>query len=162
MIDIVSTNATNKTELYRQLASQIRGLLGGERDPLANTANVAAMLYHALPQVNWAGFYRLAGGELILGPFQGKPACVRLPLGKGVCSAATMQMETVIAPDVHAFPGHIACDAASKSEIVVPIIHGGRVLGVLDLDSPVTHRFDSADQEGLEAIVAILVTGCDW
>ncbi|MFZ9937125.1 MAG: GAF domain-containing protein [Luteolibacter sp.] len=152
----------DKTELYRQLSSQIRGLLDGERDSLANTANLAAMLYHALPQVNWAGFYRLSGDELVLGPFQGKPACVRLPLGQGVCSAAATRRQTVIVPDVHAFPGHIACDAASKSEIVVPVIHAGRLLGVLDLDSPVTDRFDPADQEGLEELVAILVAGCDW
>lgn len=162
MIEIDFKIAANKTELYRQLASQIRGLLDGERDPLANTANLAAMLYHALPQVNWAGFYRLTGDELILGPFQGKPACVRLPLGKGVCSAAATRKQTVIVQDVHSFPGHIACDAASKSEIVVPVVHGGRLLGVLDIDSPVNHRFDSADQEGLEALVAMLVAGCDW
>lgn len=162
MIESDSSNANHKLELYRHLALQLRGLMDGERDPLANSANMAALLCHALPQVNWAGFYRITGDELILGPFQGKPACVRLPLGKGVCAAAATRRETVIVPDVQAFPGHIACDAASKSEIVVPVINAGRLLGVLDLDSPVTQRFDAADQEGLEALVAMLVAGCDW
>ncbi|HSP41439.1 MAG TPA: GAF domain-containing protein [Luteolibacter sp.] len=162
MFDPHSTTAADKPELYRHLAAQLRGLLDGERDPLANAANLAALLYHALPDVNWAGFYRLPGDELVLGPFQGKPACVRLPLGKGVCAAAAARRETVIVPDVHDFPGHIACDAASRSEIVVPVIHAGRLLGVLDLDSPRPDRFDAADQAGLEPLVAMLVEGCDW
>jgi GAF domain-containing protein len=153
--------AADKPTFYRQLASQIHGLLQGERDPLANAANLAAILYHALPDVNWAGFYRLLGDELVLGPFQGKPACVRLPMGKGVCAAAAARRETVIVPDVHDFPGHIACDAASRSEIVVPVIHAGRLLGVLDIDSPLKDRFDADDRAGLEQLVAMLVEACD-
>ncbi len=162
VFDPQPTTAADKTELYLHLETQFRGLLDGERDPLANAANLAAMLYHALPDVNWAGFYRLRGDELVLGPFQGKPACVRLPLGKGVCATAAERKETVIVPDVHDFPGHIACDLASRSEIVVPVIHAGRLLGVLDLDSPVPDRFDAADQAGLEHLAAMLVEGCDW
>ena len=154
--------AADKPILYRTLASQIHGLMQGERDPLANAANLAAMLYRALPDVNWAGFYRLLGDELVLGPFQGKPACVRLPMGKGVCAAAAASRKTVIVPDVHDFPGHIACDAASRSEIVLPVIHAGRLLGVLDIDSPLKDRFDAEDRAGLEALVAMLVEACDF
>jgi GAF domain-containing protein len=156
-----SNAAAGKPGLYGNLQSQLRGLLHGERDLLANAANMAALLYHGLPDVNWAGFYRLMGNDLVLGPFQGKPACVRLPMGKGVCAAAAERRKTVIVPDVCAFPGHIACDAASRSEIVVPAIRKGTLLGVLDIDSPLADRFDSTDQAGLELMVAMLVDACE-
>nr|WP_245580252.1 GAF domain-containing protein [Niveispirillum irakense] len=138
------------------------GILTGERDRVANCANVAALMFNTLPDLNWAGFYLLQGTELVLGPFQGKPACVRIPLGRGVCGTAGQRMQTVLVPDVHAFPGHIACDAASRSELVVPLIRDGRLLGVIDLDSPLPNRFDQADQAGIEALSALLVDGCDW
>ena len=161
MFHATPADAADKPGLYGHLQSQLRGLLHGERDLLANTANMAALLYHGLPNVNWAGFYRLMGSELVLGPFQGNPACVRLQMGKGVCAAAAERRETVIVPDVHDFPGHIACDAASRSEIVVPVIRDGTLLGVLDIDSPVKDRFDPTDQAGLELMVAMLVEACD-
>jgi len=142
----------SKTERYRRLVEQVRSLLAGQRDLVANAANVAAVLFHGLPDLNWAGFYFLRGEELVLGPFQGKPACVRITLGKGVCGTAAVERKTVVAPDVHEFPGHIACDEASRSEIVVPLIQEGRLLGVVDLDSPISGRFDEDDQLGLEAI----------
>ncbi len=147
----------DKPALYAELAQQLQGLLAGETDFIANTANAAALIYHALPDLNWAGFYRLTGNELILGPFQGKPACVRLKLGKGVCGTAAATRQTVVVANVHQFAGHIACDAASNSEIVVPIIKDGQLFGVLDLDSPKLNRFDAADQAGLERLVAVLV-----
>jgi GAF domain-containing protein len=140
---------------YGELLAQACALLEGERDPVANAANLAALLYHALPDVNWAGFYFLRDGELVLGPFQGKPACVRIALGKGVCGTAAQQRQTVIVRNVHEFPGHIVCDAASNSEIVVPLIQGGTLRGVLDLDSPRVGRFDDADRAGLEPIASL-------
>jgi GAF domain-containing protein len=164
---------SDKAAGYRELDAQLAALLTGEQDLIANTANAAALLYGALPDLNWAGFYLLrpsaAGAqELVVGPFQGKPACVRIALGRGVCGTAAAERRTVLVPDVHAFPGHIACDAASNSEIVVPMIRGvrddggdngagGELLGVLDLDSPKLGRFDAVDQAGLERIVATLV-----
>jgi GAF domain-containing protein len=143
----------SKPEQYAQLLEQARALLHGERDRTANAANLAALLYHALPQLNWAGFYFFDGTELLVGPFQGLPACVRIPLAKGVCGAAARTRQTQRIDDVHAFPGHIACDAASRSELVVPLLlHDGQLLGVLDLDSPAPDRFDADDQAGIEAI----------
>lgn len=149
--------AVGKAELYRDLASQLAGLLDGESDPIANAANTSALLFQMLPQLNWAGFYLLRGEELMLGPFQGKPACVRIPVGRGVCGTAVARKQSVLVEDVHAFPGHIACDADSRSELVVPLIREGRVLGVVDLDSPVPARFDAEDQAGIETIAAILL-----
>jgi L-methionine (R)-S-oxide reductase len=146
-----------KPELYADLASQLEGLMAGETDLIANTANMAAVIYHGLPDLNWAGFYLMRDGELVLGPFQGKPACIRIPVGKGVCGAAAQTLTSQVVPDVHAFPGHIACDAASRSELVVPLLAGGRVLGVLDLDSPHPDRFDDQDREGCEKLVSILL-----
>ena len=138
---------------YRELREQAQALFAGEKDPVANAANMAALLYWGLPDLNWAGFYFLKDNELVLGPFQGKVACVRIATGKGVCGTAVARRETLIVADVHAFPGHIACDAASQSEIVIPLIHGGRVWGVLDLDSPKLERFATADAKGLESCV---------
>ena len=151
--------AVDKAGLYAELDKALRALLDGERDFIANAANTAALLYQTLPDVNWVGFYRLVGDELVLGPFQGKPACVRIPMGKGVCGTAAARRETVLVPDVHQFPGHIACDSASRSEIVVPLVKGGQLLGVLDLDSPNLGRFDEADRVGLEKLVNPFVAG---
>ena len=150
-----------KTELYATLLAQARALLEGERDATANAANLAALVFHTLPDLNWAGFYWLKDGGLVLGPFQGKPACVRIALGKGVCGTAAANRRTVVVPDVHAFPGHIACDSASASEVVVPVTKAGRVLGVLDLDSPRRARFDDDDARALEAVVAAFVEATD-
>lgn len=142
---------------YEQLAKQLQGLLHGELDAIANAANTAALIFDALPEVSWAGFYFLRGRELIVGPFQGKPACVRIALGRGVCGTAAARRETLIVPDVNAFPGHIACDSASRSEVVVPLIAADRVVGVLDLDSPRLARFDEVDARGLERLAALFV-----
>jgi L-methionine (R)-S-oxide reductase len=149
--------AGTKAELYSELAAQARALLEGERDPIANAANLAALIWHTLPDLNWAGFYLLKDGELVLGPFQGKPACVRIALGKGVCGTAAARREIVIVRDVHAFPGHIACDSASNSEIVVPLVRQDTLLGVLDLDSPRPARFDDVDRAGLETLARIWI-----
>jgi L-methionine (R)-S-oxide reductase len=151
----------DKTGIFAELQQQLAGLLQGERDGLANCANAAALIYHSLPDLNWAGFYFLRHGELVLGPFQGNVACVRIPLGKGVCGTAAERRETLVVPDVHAFPGHIACDAASRSEIVVPLIRSGALVGVLDLDSPRPDRFDQEDARGLNALMAQLLEGSD-
>jgi len=145
----------NKTEFYQELRVQLASLLDGERDPIANAANTAALIYQSLPRINWAGFYFLQGNELVLGPFQGKPACVRIAIGNGVCGAAAEKRASVVVPDVFAFPGHIACDAASRSELVVPLIARGELLGVLDLDSPEPGRFDDEDRIGCEALAAV-------
>ncbi len=161
MFATASVRTDSKPLLYEELLAQARSLFEGERDALANSANLAALLFHSLPELNWAGFYWMKGGELVLGPFQGKPACVRIALGKGVCGSAAKARETIVVRDVDAFPGHIACDSASRSEIVVPIIRGDRVLGVLDVDSPVLSRFDADDQRGLEAIVAAFIAATD-
>jgi GAF domain-containing protein len=142
------------TPVYDDLMSDLRGLLEGESDPIANAANTAAVLWQYLADINWAGFYFLKEGELVLGPFQGKPACVRIPMGDGVCGTAAARRETVVVPDVHAFPGHIACDSASNSEIVVPLLRNGQVLGVLDIDSPSLNRFDDADRQVCEKVAA--------
>lgn len=148
-----------KPALYQQLAGELSALIAGERDFIANLANSAALLYHSLPDLNWAGFYLLKEGELVVGPFQGKPACVRIALGKGVCGTAAAERKTQVVRDVHQFPGHIACDSASHSEIVVPMIRDGELLGVLDLDSPNLARFDQEDRAGLERFVATLMKG---
>ncbi len=147
---------------YRALCQELSGLLAGERDWLVNLANTAALLHLRLPELNWAGFYLWRGGELVLGPFQGRPACVRIARGRGVCGTAAARRATVVVADVREFPGHIACDAASASEIVVPLAAGARQLGVLDLDSPAVGRFTPADQQGLEAVASILILGTDW
>ena len=144
------------------MMQQAAGLFAGERDPWANAANLAALVFESLPDLNWAGFYFLRGGGLVVGPFQGRVACVRIALGAGVCGTAAAERRTVIVPDVHAFPGHIACDSASNSEIVVPLVAGDRLIGVLDLDSPSVGRFSSADAALLEPLAAALVVACDW
>jgi putative methionine-R-sulfoxide reductase with GAF domain/alkylhydroperoxidase family enzyme len=143
-----------KSQIYRDLAVQLTALLEGEGDPVANAANMAALIWHGLPDLNWAGFYFHRGAELVLGPFQGKPACVRIPIGSGVCGTAAARGCSVLVPDVHEFPGHIACDASSRSELVVPLVEDGDVIGVLDLDSPVPARFDKADRAGCEQLAA--------
>jgi GAF domain-containing protein len=149
----------DKAAAYDEVATSLRALLEGERDLVANAANMAALLFWSLRDLNWAGFYLLEPerGDLLLGPFQGKPACVRIPVGRGVCGTAAERRATVVVADVHAFPGHIPCDSASNSEIVVPVVRGGTLLGVLDLDSPLHSRFDDADARGLEALVQIFV-----
>ena len=148
----------SKPEQYEQLLAQARALVHGERDRIANAANLSALVYHALPQLNWVGFYFFDGTELVVGPFQGLPACVRIPLDKGVCGAAASTRQTQWIDDVHAFPGHIACDSASNSELVVPLVSSkGELIGVFDLDSPVHDRFDVDDQHGLEAIARAFV-----
>ena len=144
---------------YARLARDLRALLAGENDLVANAANTAALIFAALPEVNWAGFYFARGAELVLGPFQGRPACVRIALGRGVCGTAAVQRRTLVVPDVQKFPGHIACDVASRSEIVVPIVDTGTLLGVLDIDSPRPERFDEADARGLEALAGLFVAG---
>jgi GAF domain-containing protein len=148
--------AGSKPEFYRDLLSALDALTAGEPDGIANMANAAALIWQYLPDLNWAGFYRLLEDELVLGPFQGKAACIRIPLGKGVCGAAAATRETQLVEDVFAFPGHIACDAASRSELVVPIVRGGAVIAVLDLDSPNPGRFDAEDAAGCEALAALL------
>jgi L-methionine (R)-S-oxide reductase len=147
--------AIPKPVRYDELARELDALLTGETDPVANAANAAAAIYHALPDLNWAGFYFLRGEELVLGPFQGRPACVRIPLGSGVCGTAVAQRRSLLVPDVAAFPGHIACDTASRSELVVPLLAADVLFGVLDLDSPIVDRFDAQDQAGCEALAAI-------
>ena len=152
------SQSESKRELYDQLATQLSGLLAGERDLIANAANCAALIFQSLPDLNWAGFYFEKDGDLVLGPFQGKPACVRIRVGQGVCGAGAAKCETIIVRNVHEFPGHIACDSASNSEIVVPLLKGSRLIGVLDLDSRVPARFDEADAGGLEQVVRILLS----
>lgn len=152
----------NKKELYELLVMQLQGLMEGERDWLPNMANMSALIFDALKDINWAGFYLMKDGGLVLGPFQGKPACIRIPLGRGVCGTAAKTRETQLVYDVHLFPGHIACDAASNSEIVIPLLREDRLIGVLDIDSPLVGRFGAEDQTGLEALCAVLLSGCDW
>jgi len=147
----------SKFESYAQLAEELRSLLAGERDFIANAANFSALVYHSLPDVNWAGFYFLKDGQLVLGPFQGKPACIRIPIGKGVCGTAAERRETVLVHNVHDFPGHIACDSASNAEIVVPLVTRNELLGVFDVDSPSIGRFDDEDAEGLNTLVDIFL-----
>ncbi|WP_210497019.1 GAF domain-containing protein [Microvirga antarctica] len=156
MFDVESVpSSATKQERYASLAQQLTGLLEGEPDAIANAANMAALLYDQLPDLNWAGFYFMRGEGLVLGPFQGKVACVRIPVGRGVCGTAVAERTSMVVPDVHAFPGHIACDSASRSELVVPLLRDGEALGVLDLDSPSPARFDAVDREGCERLVAI-------
>lgn len=155
--EIAKQATASKAELYTQLAAQARSLFAGERDFIANAANFSALLFHTLPALNWAGFYLLSDGELVLGPFQGKPACVRIEIGTGVCGTAAQLKQTMIVPNVHEFPGHIACDSDSNSEIVVPLLKDGALLGVLDLDSPTLSRFEEEDASGLNEMVRILV-----
>lgn len=148
--------AGDKTVMYRDLASALEGLVAGEPDPVANMANAAALIWETLPGLNWAGFYRNLGGELVLGPFQGRPACIRIKFGEGVCGAAAASLRPQRVDDVHAFPGHIACDAASVSELVVPIVRDGQLIAVLDLDSPASARFDADDEAGCVRLAQIL------
>ncbi len=150
-------NAVSKSERYAKMQAELRALLEGETDLIANAANTAALIWEHLPDINWAGFYLYKDGGLVLGPFQGKTACVRIDMGKGVCGTAAATGEIQLVPDVHAFPGHIACDSASRSEIVVPLIRNENLLGVLDLDSPELARFDDIDREGLDKLAEILV-----
>ena len=162
MFEAKAIVASDKSALYHEMEQQLGGLLHGERDAIANAANTAALLFSNLPDLNWAGFYFLrSADELVLGPFQGLPACVRIAVGRGVCGTAVAQRRTMLVADVHAFADHIACDAASRSELVVPLMKGGRVFGVLDLDSPKVARFDVEDQQGIEAIAAAYVAASD-
>ena len=149
-------SAGSKADLYRDMAAALDALTAGEPDGIANMANASALLWQYLPDLNWAGFYRNVDGELVLGPFQGKAACIRIPFGKGVCGAAAATLETQVVPDVHAFPGHIACDADSRSELVVPVVRDGALIAVIDLDSPLPDRFDAGDAAGCEALARIL------
>jgi len=157
MFQAAPLRGASKTEQYADLAEHARGLLHGERDRIANAANFAALVYHALPDLNWAGFYFFDGRELVVGPFQGQPACVRIALGKGVCGTAASSRQTQLVRDVHEFPGHIACDAASRSEIVVPLYDENRLVGVWDVDSPKLARFDEEDRAGMERLAAIFM-----
>ena len=152
----------NKAELYALLEAQLEALTEGEREPIPNLANMSALLWGALRDINWAGFYLMKNGGLLLGPFQGKPACIRIPVGRGVCGTAAKALQTQRVYDVHQFPGHIACDGASNSEIVIPLIAGEKLIGMLDIDSPLVGRFDEQDQTGLESLCRLLVRGCDW
>lgn len=161
MMNITQPDNATKPESYRDLLAQLSGILTGERDPIANAANMASLLFHLLPDLNWAGFYFLKGNELVLGPFQGKPACVRIAVGRGVCGTAAAERRTLLVQDVDAFPGHIACDSASRSEIVIPLIVGSALIGVLDLDSPTPARFDHEDQAGLERGAQAFIEGSD-
>ncbi len=156
MYDFTATADLSKPELYRELAAAAVALTDGEPDAVANMANVAALIWQFVPRLNWAGFYRAQGSELVLGPFMGKPACIRIPFGQGVCGAAAASGETQLVPDVHAFPGHIACDAASRSELVVPVLREGAVIAVIDLDSPEPDRFDAEDARGIEALASLI------
>lgn len=159
--ELVTHEGSTKTELYASLEAQLRSLLAGERDFVANLANFASLLFHSLPDLNWSGFYLLKERDLVLGPFQGKPACIRIPMGEGVCGTAAARRETILVDNVHEFPGHIACDSASNSEIVVPIVNGNTLVGVLDLDSPLPSRFDSEDARGLNELVNIFIAATD-
>ncbi len=161
MFALKSAQGASDAERLSELLAQARALLEGERDPVANAANLASLVFHTLPGLNWAGFYWMKGGELVLGPFQGKPACVRIAVGKGVCGTAVKERRTIVVPDVNAFPGHIACDSASRSELVVPVLKNGAVLGVLDLDSPSLARFDDEHARALERLVADFVAATD-
>lgn len=156
--EATTLDVTDKPRAYAELARQLEGLLRGERHRVANAANMVALLYQALPDINWVGCYFLEEGELVVGPFQGKPACVRIALGRGVCGTAAARRETVVVPDVHAFADHIVCDANSRSEIVVPLIVAGQLLGVLDVDSPRLARFDADDRIGLERLAGLFVS----
>jgi L-methionine (R)-S-oxide reductase len=162
MYETLSIYPEDKTEFYKLLNNQLKALLEDETFLIPNLSNAAALLAGALKDINWAGFYLIHNNELLLGPFQGKPACIHIPIGKGVCGTAVSERKTQLVPDVHEFPGHIACDSASRSEIVVPMCIKGEIVGVLDIDSPIPERFDQVDQEGLEEFVNILTCGTDW
>ncbi len=162
MFDLKPISSANADQLYDEVAQQLAGLLAGERDRIANAANMSALIFTSLPDLNWAGFYFLQGDTLVLGPFQGRPACVRIAVGKGVCGTAAAERKTQRVMDVNDFPGHIACDAASRSELVVPLIHQGRVIGVLDLDSPLPGRFTQTDQDGIERLAGIFMAGSSF
>ena len=151
----IDTPAAKQT-MYADLRSQLQGLLAGETDLIANTANFSSLVFNTMPGLNWAGFYFLKGDELVLGPFQGKPACIRIKKGRGVCGTTVVEGKSIVVQDVHAFPGHIACDVNSRSELVVPVFVNGAVFGVFDLDSPLPNRFDQTDAEGIEALVKVL------
>jgi len=155
MFQTALIETTDKPEFYRVLAQQLQALLEGETDTVANAANASALMFEMMPDLNWAGFYFLKDDELVLGPFQGKPACVRIPVGRGVCGTAVKDQISILVEDVHAFPGHIACDAASRSELVVPIRHANEIIGVIDLDSPIPSRFDRDDQTGIERLAEV-------
>jgi GAF domain-containing protein len=155
MFEFAPDQDLDKPALYSALASAAQAIVEGEHDPVANMANIAALIWQFVPDLNWAGFYRMIDGELVLGPFMGKPACIRIPLGKGVCGTAAATGATQLVKDVHAFPGHIACDAETRSELVVPVISGGKVIAVIDLDSPAPARFDPEDAEGLEKLARV-------
>src|SRR2546423_14543289 len=157
----LTASSHSKNELYVSLAEQLRSLLEGERDFTANAANFASLIFHALPDLNWAGFYLHKNDELVLGPFQGKPACVHIEIGKGVCGTAAQQRQTILVDNVHEFPGHIACDSQSNSEIVIPLINNEQLIGVLDLDSPVFGRFDDDDASGLNELAQIFIAMSD-
>ncbi|HVC37949.1 MAG TPA: GAF domain-containing protein [Gammaproteobacteria bacterium] len=157
MFELKTARAESKSAFYQELGAQARSLLHAEHNLIANAANFSALLYHALPDVNWVGFYFLKDGELVVGPFQGKPACVRIALGKGVCGTAAVKRETIVVPDVNQFPGHIFCDAASLSEVAVPLVKDGNLLGVLDIDSLKLARFDEQDRISLEKLAAIFL-----
>lgn len=152
MFDARTIADAGKPEFYRALGRQVDALLDSERDPIANAANISALLFELMPDLNWAGFYFLRGEELVLGPFQGKPACVRIAVGQGVCGTAVARRQSIVVEDVHAFPGRIACDAASRSELVVPLLRGKAIVGVIDLDSPTAGRFDAEDRAGIESV----------
>jgi len=163
MFEMTALTHASKPAFYDELRGQLGALLSGETDPIANAANMAALLFNTMPEINWAGFYFLQSeNELVLGPFQGLPACVRIAVGKGVCGAAVERGMSVVVEDVNAFPGHIACDAASRAELVVPLARNGGVFGVLDIDSPKVGRFDADDQAGVEALAAIYIASSDW
>ncbi len=162
MIEVKETYPADKPEMYDLLKKQLAALMEGETHPLPHLCNMAALLNGALEDINWVGFYLMTDGDLLLGPFQGKPACIRIPVGKGVCGTAVNQNKTQLVEDVHQFPGHIACDSASNSEIVVPIRAKGTIVGVLDIDSPRYSRFDAQDKQGLEEMVKMLAEGCRW
>lgn len=157
MLEFKSINNADKSTLYRELIAQASALLDGEKDLVARAANFSSLLYHSLPEVNWVGFYFMQQGELVVGPFQGKPACVRITLGKGVCGTAAQQCKTILVPNVHEFPGHIACDEASQSEIVLPLLKADTLIGVLDLDSSKLARFDETDKAGLERLARVFI-----
>jgi len=156
-VELTHVPASSKAELYSLMCAQVSSVFENERDFIANMANCAALIYHTLLDLNWAGFYLLRGKNLVLGPFQGKPACVRIPLGKGVCGTAAARQATIVVDDVDQFAGHIACDSASRSEIVIPLLKDGHLIGVLDVDSPILNRFNAEDAAGLEAIAALFI-----